>query len=878
MIRVNREHTPAMSVSVAAARLAPLPNPLTPLIGRERDVARVADLIRDPGVPLVTLTGPGGVGKTRLAIAAAASVVDDFGGGVAFVNLAPITNPDLVLDTIAGAIGLRDLGTEPLRDRLGDVLADRRLLMVLDNFEQVVTAGPRVRDLLAACPGVTFLITSRISLRLSGEREVSVAPLPVSPAAPAGTATGSDAVRLFVERAQAIRPEFRLTSETLPAVTDIVNRVDGLPLAIELAAARIKALPPPALLHRLDQRLPLLSGGARDLPLRQQTMRDTIGWSYDLLPPAEQGFFRQLAVFVGGFTLEAAEAVNALVADAAGGQPSPAVLDAVDEVTALIDHSLLRQYPESGGEPRYLMLETVREFGLERLEAGGEAEEHAVRGAHAAWCLALAEDAVPALWSTGRGEWLDRLDRERDNLRAALHWALGRAEFETATRLGAALWRFWEHRGYLSIGRSHLASILSQPSGVVSLAARSGALTGAGVLAAAQGDYDQATRLGEEALAGWRQLGDRRGIGRTLLCLAAVARYRDDYAGAWALGQDSLAAYRAINDRWGIGHVLTHLGMVAWVQGDHPAGAAYYDEALTHFRDVGDDSGIFEVLLEQGKGACDAGDLARATALFEACLALAAAMGDGLARGAVLTELGVVARLRGDYGRATGLFTEANGLAQENGDRRQAAYIAEHLGEVELATGDIGTAAARFAEALALFLSIGNRVGIAQGLQSVARCAAIRGRSPDAVRFLGTSAALFTAVGAAPPPDRDPTADAAALKPTMPAAEFAQAWETGQTMSPADAAAGALAAAAGLAAEEAAAGPPAPAPAAPFGLTRREREVLALVASGMTDPEIAGALSVGRRTAESHVSAILAKLGVENRAAAAALAVRHGLA
>ncbi len=878
--------------SLAAGGGTPLPRPLTSLIAREQEMAAVVSLLRDPAVRLLTLTGPGGVGKTRLAIVAASEVTNDFPDGVVFVDLSPVRSPSLVLNTIAGCLGLRDIGAESLNDRLSMAIADQCLLLVLDNFEQVVTAAPGVRNLLDACPEVTLLITSRIRLRVSGEHEFPVAPLPLDVPTRDEDVEASGAVRLFVERARDIQPDFRLSAETTPAVAEIVRRVDGLPLAIELAAARIKALPPAALLQRLEKRLPLLSGGARDLPLRQQTMRDTIGWSYDLLNDAEQALFRRLGVFVGGFTLEAAEAVGAGPADAPDGLLPSAPIDVLDGITALIDHSLLRQRAGSDGEPRYRMLETVREHARDRLDASDEADM--VHDRHAAFFLAFAGTSEPGITGLVQAEWLEQLDREKDNFRAALHWTLDRSEIDTATKLGDSMWRFWKRKGYLGEGRSQLARILALPPIRASLAARCSALTGAGVLAALQGDYDQAIRHSEEALTGWQQLGNHRGIARTRLCLATVARYRDDFARADSLGQESLAAFGAIGDRWGAGHVLTHLGMVAWVQGDHATGTACYEEALVHLRAVGDQSGIFEVLLELGRGACDAGDLARATTLFEECLALCETMGDRASRGATLNELGVVAQREGDHARATDLLLEATALAQEHGDRRQLAWLAAHLGDVDVDTGDIGSAAARYAEALGLFLPMGNRVGIAQCLEKIARCAEIWGHVPAAIRLLGSSASLFSAIGVSPPPDRNPAIDAASLEAKAVPADFARAWDGGWALSPADAAAEALVLAADLAAEvhletpsdaltEAIDGAsPAPAvesssPAAALGLTPREVEVLHLLAQGMSDREIADALSISERTAGNHVQHAMQKIGVDSRTAAAVFAVRHDL-
>ncbi len=857
-------------------------------------MGEVASMLRDPGVRLLTLTGPGGVGKTRLAVAVAASIEGEFTAGAGFVDLSPVRDPNLVPHQIAGSFGLRRTGTGVMLDRVLGAVGDRQLLLVLDNFEQVVVAAPWLRSLIAGCPALKLLVTSRIRLRISGEQEYPVAPLSVQTESDSEGQMASGAVRLFVERARAIRPGFKLTGEALPAVTEIVRRVDGLPLAIELAAARTGALPPVQLLQRMEQRLPLLSGGPRDLPLRQQTMRETIAWSYDLLADREQALFRRFAVFVGGFDLDAAEALARDTAVNPAEAQSGAVFDVIDGLSSLIEHSLLRQVEDEGGESRYLMLETVREFARERLAASGEDTD--ARHIHADHYLAFAQDGEPGPTGTVRQDWLGRMEREKENLRAALAWFGDRGDAHPATRFGAALWRFWESRGYLTEGRMLLDGVLDLIPRDSPDSASCGALTGAGVLAALQGDYDQAILHSGEAVSGWRRLGNPAGVGRALLCLAEVARYQDDFARADSLGREALAAFRSVDDRWGIGHTLAHLGMVAWLRGDHPTKDSLYEEALSHLRDVGDQPGTFQLLLEMGKGTCDAGDLDRAARLFEECLALAIEMGDEGGRGAALAQLGVVARLLRDHVRAKALLTEAATLAQDSGDRRQRAWVAVYLGDVHFAMDDIEGAVTRYAEALRLFLPLGNRVGIAQCLEEIGKCAAARDQATSALRLFGASSAMFAMVGVTPPPDRDPAVDVVSLKAKLDPAEFTNAWRAGQALTYDDAASEALALVESLATPSSeakvssveavlqeAGGEAEPLPeksppiGATLGLTPRELEVLRLLAEGRTDREIADVLSISERTAGNHVQHAMQKIGVESRTAAAVFAVRHHL-
>jgi predicted ATPase/class 3 adenylate cyclase len=676
-----------------------LPSRLTSFVGRERETSEAKRLLG--AARLLTLTGPGGCGKTSLALRVASEVLasehgDAFEDGVFFVALAPINDPGLVVSTIAQTLGVREVGGRPLLDSLKDTLRDKRLLLVLDNFEQVLPAAPLVTDLLAECPTLRILVTSRAVLRVSGERDYPVPPLALPEAGGALTAEGLSrypAVTLFVERALDARPNFMLTDESAAAAVEICARLDGLPLAIELAAARVRLLPPRALLARLARRLPLLVGGPRDLPARQQTLRDTIAWSYDLLDPDEQALFRRLGAFVGGFTLEAAEATCA-----------SATTDVVflDGVASLVEKSLLLQ-DEPHGEPRFRMLETIREYALEVLDASGEASD--VRRRHATHFLALAEVAEPELQKARQATWFDRLEREHDNLRAAMHWSLESGEEELGLRLAAALGRFWEVRGFLSEGQHWLDRALalatSDPRPRLA-SARAAALSAAGTLAYIRSDYERAVALFQDSLARGRALGDRAGIATSLHNLSRVRFYQGDHESAVALCEESLALRRALADKRGVAMSLNTLGVIARNRGDQGTARALLEESLGLFRELGDRWGIGLLLNNLARVARDLNDWSWTAALCAESLALFREVGDRHGLAWVLSNLAIVAQARGAWPRAARLFGVVDALLETLGSSSLSLSPAERGAyEAAVAAARAALGAAAFAAAWA---------------------------------------------------------------------------------------------------------------------------------------------------------------------------------
>jgi len=773
-----------------------VPAPLTALIGREGDVAEAARLLRETGVRLLTLTGPGGVGKTRLSLRVTAELAPDLADGVVSVALAAIRDPALVLPTIAWALGVRDVDDDALAS-VSAALGERNVLLLLDNFEQVVSAGPSISALLAACPRLVVLVTSREALRLRGERELPVPPL----ALPADAHRSLDevaryaAVDLFVQRAQAANSRFALNVENAPIIAEICRRLDGLPLAIELAAALIRLLPPRQLLTRLAHRLRVLVGGARDLPTRQRTMRDTVAWSYELLSVSEQALFDLLSVFEGGCSLEAAEAVSA-------GANAEDGVDVLQGVIALLGKSLLRARDTADGEARVDMLETVREYGLERLVVTGRDEP--VRTAHALYYLSLAEEAEPELRGAGQVEWLVRLDTEQDNVRAALEWTWRRGNVATGLRLAAALGRFWSVRGHLHEGRGWLERLLDRASvdGMVVPAVptlvRARALNAAGALAWSQGDCARATALCEAGLALYRELDDREGVALALNNLGFVAVDQGDFARATALLTESLDLYRRLDDTWGIAQTLGDLGVVAAQQGDLARATRLLEQSLPLRRQVGDKRGIAVTLSNLGGVAADAGDYRRAEALYQENVTLARALGNKRGIALSLNSLGDVAYAQGDKTRAAALYEDGLILFRELGDTWGMALTLDDLGAIAAERQDYARAAALYEESLLLRCDGSDKQGVSASLQGLARVAAEVGRHAPAARLLGAATALRKAIGTPLPPAerRDYERTEALVRAALDAAAFDEAWAAGSALSPQDAVALGLEAAA----------------------------------------------------------------------------------
>ena len=854
----------------------PLPTPLwkvptvlTPLVGRERDVATVCVLLARPEVRLLTLLGAGGIGKTRLAIEVATQLRERFADGVCFVALAPIRDPSLLLSSIAHELGLQEGGAQPLVETVKVFLRDKHVLLLLDNFEQLVSAAPLLEELLMECPRLAIVVTSREVLRLQAEHLFPVPSLALPDLAQLPEReelAGYASVALFLQRAQAIKPDFQLTPANGRAIAEICMRLDGLPLALELAAARIRVLPPQALLSRLSQRFQVLTEGPRTKPERQQTLRNTLQWSFDLLDAQEQRLFRRLSVFIGGWTLQAVEAVCY--------QAPKEASSALDEVTSLLDKSLLLHVEPAGGEARLQMLMTVREYALECLQASGEAET--IQRAHAAYYLAWVQEVEPHLKGVQQLEWLAQLEQEIANVFAALETAFEQGLHAELVRGVKAFTRFLEIRGAYAQAEIHLKRAEQAARSLQDLPGLTMTLCYLGEVADKQGNYAQAESYLQEGLALARQSGDRAWISDLLHSLSTVLRRRGDYDLGESYLQEGLALARQVGDRERICRTLRSLGSVESEKGNYPQAEAYLQEGLALARQVGDREQICVLLVNLGYVSMKTGKNTQGEGYTQEALALARQIGYREAEVVLLGNLAELIGKRGDYAQAETYFRDALALARQIGDRERIGIHLGNLGWVAGEQGNDAQAEAYIQEGVALARQInyhwllsallneqgelhlkqqryeaagrdfremrdiaseGDPEYLGLACYGLARIEASQGNLSEAPRLGQESLAILEKIGHFKAPEVKQWLN------TLPEPSASSKR----------------------------------ARAKPAGLTAREMEVLRLVAQGLTDAQVAEQLVISPRTVNFHLTSIYSKLQVSSRSAATRYAIEQHL-
>ncbi len=848
-----------------------LPADLSPMLGRETEMDQLMGLLDEPSKRLVTLTGTGGVGKTRLALHVTTTLVREFDRDVIFVPLAPIRDPDLVPTTINQALGPTPDGGGSASDQVVEALRESLALLVLDNFEHLLEAAPAVGELLAQCPRITILATSQAPLGIAGEQLYPLAPLrtPSPGQTTAESILRSDAVALFTDRARSVNPNMVMDDQAAVTIAEICRQLDGLPLAIELAAARTNILSPKALLARLSNRLQVLSGDRRDVPDRLRTMRHAIAWSYDLLTAPEQQLFRRLSVFTGGFPLDAIEAI---LEPAAGNRDPYAVLG------TLVDHSLVQTILHPSGENRFLVLETLRDYGLERLDEAGETGD--ARLAHATWCLDLAEEAKPALQGGDQEAWLIRLDSEWDNIRAAGEWSLQHGHGKVVLRTFGALQHFSRSRGHAGETRAFLERALAATADEGSMF-RSRGLVAAGNLALDQRDLQVAQALFEEALNLAISINESHDEIQALIGLAKVAVNRSDYVTASDFHQRAADLARMTGDQRAAGIALGGLAYVAYFQGRIGDAEGYWEEARQVVAAVGDI--LLEAVAASNLGAVarERGDYETAERLLTRVLELQRRMQASDSLPYTLTNLAETWRHLGDYTLAEDLLSEAVARFRELGYKGSEGTCLTSYAQLAFDRGDHARAALMLVESTRLIHEAGDQFPITENAVILAEICATRGTCETAIELMAAAAAIRNGIGAEPKPeelDRIQTAEAA-LRQVVAPAEFERHWQVGARYG-----LDALVRRITIVAREVA-GAQQPPPLFPeldthppiHNLTNRELEILGLLAQGLSTQEIAGSLFISPRTATTHINNIFGKLEVRSRSAAVAFAMRNGL-
>lgn len=743
-----------------------LPEQVTSFIGREKETAEVRELLSR--VRLLTLLGSGGCGKTRLSLQVAAELLEEYPDGVWFVEFAALTDPALVPQAVAKVIGVREEVGKTLTQTVVDHLKPRRVLLILDNCEHLINACADLATiLLRNCPQITMLASSREGMGISGEQTYRIPSLSLPEASTASAQTPEsltqyEAVRLFIDRAVAVQSTFAVTNASAPAVAQLCMHLDGIPLAIELAAARVRSLSVEEINSRLDNRFRLLTGGSRTALPRQQTLRALIDWSYDLLNPVEKRFLARLSVFAGGWDLAAAEQVCS--SGDAGTEPLIEEWEVLDLLTSLADKSLVVTDPQPDGHTRYRLLETIRQYARDRLAEDESPAE--VRGRHQAFFLALVEEAAPQLRGPQQATWLHRLEQEHDNVRLALEWDGGEGVEDADSvrlavlRAAAVMMRFWYVRGYVTEGRKQLERALEQAETLspelraanTTKATRARAMRSIGVLAHSQGDYEAAQTRYEDSLTLFREADDQQGIADGLGTLAWAAYSRADYAAARPLAEESLAIFRQLGKKQQIASSLGNLGLIARCQGDYPAARRLHEESLSLARELGDNQGISMSLMNLGWVAKQEGDWQTARAMHEESLAIVRELGDKRSIALLLIHLGAVAHTLKDFDAARSLIEESLSLSREVGDKQGIADSLNNLGIIAENRGDRETARSLLTQGLTLYRELGDKGGTAYSLEAFAALAMSEGQTGSAARLWGAAEYLRETIGSPLPP------------------------------------------------------------------------------------------------------------------------------